>query len=135
MEVPISMIIFGGAFALILALFILKLVEAVSGRTLAPNTRAMLDEKALVVERMGEKAAYAVEHLPSFTIAFALYLVHVCAFLVARSARGIERQAHRVAEFVSHKRTFSRRETKSDFLKQVRKHKETLVIPADAVAE
>jgi len=45
--------------------------------------------------------------------------VREAALGLAASARYLERQAHRLADLVSHKRGFERRETKSEFLKQV----------------
>ena len=52
------------------------------------------------------------------------FLVHEAALGIARAARYSERQAHRLADMVSHKRGFERRETRSEFLRKVSEGRE-----------
>ena len=131
MTISVTFIVFAASLAGIALLFILKYAEAATGKTLLPGTRRALDARAEEVERWGAFLAHVIEHIPAFLVVFLYFSVHVTAVLVALIARSAERQAHKVADFVSHRRTFERKETRSDFLKEVSHHKETLVVPDD----
>ena len=45
--------------------------------------------------------------------------LHFAALEFAHLARQASRQAHRLADFVSHKRNFERKETRSEFLRKM----------------
>jgi len=105
------------------ALFALKAWEEKSGRVFALASRKRADKQALVVRTWGLKVAYAIEHLPSISVLFVRWLIHLFAVGVARFARAAERGAQYVADFVSHQRHFERRESNSEFLKEVTNHK------------
>lgn len=111
--------------------FALAFTERTTGRTIAPRAKRVLDSYADRLKIVGDKIADGVEDLPSTATHFGLYALHVIAVLVAIISRAAERRAHRVADFVSHKRSFERGETKSSFLKEVREHKDGLTVPED----
>ena len=54
-------------------------------------------------------------------------ILHTTMVAFANIAGATERGAHRVADFVSHRHRFERKETNSDFLKKVSARKEELV--------
>ncbi len=123
--------IFGVALFGLVVLFSLKYVESTSGRVLMPRARQTLNFRALGIRRGVLVVIHTIEHLPAFMVALGYATLHLLAIVVALSARMAERQAHRVADFVSHKRKFQRRETQSVFLKEVTSHKDALVVPDD----
>src|SRR3989344_3902533 len=99
------MILFAGiafflALTLIVALFAIKLSEERSGRRAMPSWRDALDSEAL-----------HIKGLLSAALEF------------ARAARAASREVHRLADFVSHKRNFKRRVTRSEFLKKMGERK------------
>ena len=125
----VSIIIFAVSLFGLFALFSLKYVESTSGRVLMPRARQALNFRALGIRRAALVIVHTIEHLPSFLVGLGYAILHLFAIVVALAARMAERQAHGLADFVSHKRTFQRRETQSTFLKEVTSHKETLVVP------
>jgi hypothetical protein len=64
--------------------------------------------------------------IPSLSAYVVLSSLALAAVGFARFARLASESAHRLADFVSHKRNFTRRETRSEFLKQVIEHKNGL---------
>jgi hypothetical protein len=123
--------LFFASLAGLVMLFSLKYVEVASGRIFMPNVRQALDAHASRVRRGCMKLIHVVEHLPAFTVLFGYWILHILAVLVALSARSVERQAHRSADFISHRRKYERRETQSSFLKEVSSHKDSIVVPDD----
>jgi hypothetical protein len=57
--------------------------------------------------------------VPPELLRFSRIALHEAALGFAYLARLAERRAHRIADFVSHKRHYERRETRSEFLKKV----------------
>jgi hypothetical protein len=112
--------LFFASLAGLVMLFSLKYVEVASGRIFMPNVRQALDAHASRVRRGCMKL-----------ILFGYWILHILAVLVALSARSVERQAHRSADFISHRRKYERRETQSSFLKEVSSHKDSIVVPDD----
>jgi hypothetical protein len=117
-----AMITFGAALALIVLLFEVKRAEVRRGARFVEGVRAKADVRAVQVKELLYRAEFYLEHTPWFVSALTRYGVHVGALAFAKLARMSEEQAHRLADFVSHKRNFERRETKSQFLKQVSEH-------------
>lgn len=118
--------IFFASLAGIIALFWIKAWEANNGRTLVPRLRMALDSGAhLCKERLVEAEEWFVR-LPSLTANMSLRILALTAIQFAKLARSASEGAHQLADFVSHKRNFERREVRSDFLKQVIEHKNGL---------
>lgn len=118
-----AMIVFFVSLILIIALFTLKKIELRHDARFAENARARADIGALYVKSLLETSEGYIERIPFFIGALVRYGVHVGALSFARLARGLEREAHRVADLVSHKHRFERRETKSKYLKEVSSYK------------
>jgi|SRR3989344_3740278 len=105
------------------ALFVLKQWEERTGRTLAPTVHRYLDVRALQGKELLVALQADLEKLPPELVHLAHIAVHTGALEVARLARFLEAQAHRLADFVSHKHRFERRAPRSEFLKKVIEHK------------
>ena len=109
----------------LLALFSLKYVEAQRGTQYMPERRVWADEQALKLKDfLGRSHGEFAKVLPAFALILRIG-VHELALLFAAFARLMEREAHRIADMVSHKHRFERRESRSEFLKQVGEFKNT----------
>ena len=117
-------IIFGCSLLGIIALFALKSWELSHERVLAPEMRRRGDIRAMQIKDLIFAARKDFENLLPRVVVIALYAIHEAALGFAALARMLEREAHRLADMVSHKRGFERRETRSEFLKKVAEHKE-----------
>lgn len=117
------MIVFFVSLGGIVLLFLLKRAEAGRGRRYAEDMRLRADGGALVVKDWLEAGEWYLARAPWFVGALARYMVHIGALSFARVARASEKYAHRLADLVSHKHRFQRRETKSQFLKDVSEYK------------
>ena len=119
-----AVIVFFVSLFLVFVLFALKRVELARGARIAEPLRASADLGALRVKRLLSDVEERIENIPFFLSALVRYGVHICALSFARLARVGEREAHRLADLVSHKHRFERRETKSKYLKEVSGYKE-----------
>jgi len=116
-------IIFGISLLGIIALFAVKQWELSHERVLIPSLRRRADIRALQVKDLAYAARKDLAKLPPQIILITRVIIHEAALGFAALARLLERQAHRLADTVSHKRGFERRETRSEFLKKVAEHK------------
>lgn len=114
-----AMVVFGVSIALILVLFALKRVEMGREQRFGEGLRARADVGALRVKSVLAMGESYLADMPFFLGALSRYFVHVGALSFARLARASAKRAHQLADFVSHKRGFERRETKSQFLRDV----------------
>jgi hypothetical protein len=114
--------LFFASLAGLFALFSLKLWEASHGRTLLPAFRRTLDRGALSCKTLLIALEQIILSLPSILASLGLRTLVRGAVAFAQLARSASDAAHRLADFVSHKRNFERRETRSEFLKQVTEH-------------
>jgi hypothetical protein len=105
------------------ALFHVKYLETRGIQVVHPAFHARFDAWALRLKDYLHGVRARSGSWPFVALGLIRTVVHVCALGLARLARMTERGAHRVADFVSHKRGFDRRETRSEFLKQVTEHK------------
>lgn len=116
-------IVFFLSVVLITGLFWLKYWETRYDRVLWGTWRDRADSRAVALKVRLQHTAWNLSHLAPFAAYLSRFLVHEAAMLFAAVARFAETQAHRLADFVSHKHRFERRETQSDFLRQVSAHK------------
>jgi len=116
-------IVFAISLLLTIALFALKQWELSRARTVAPALRERADLRALQVKDLALAARKDLSKLPPHIVLIARLLIHEVALGIAALARLLERQAHRLADYVSHKRGFEKRETRSEFLKKVAERK------------
>jgi len=106
----------------IAGLFGVKHWETAHGRILYPDVRERADRKAVRLKELVRMSRRELSKLPPHAILFAKGAIRAGALGIARFARGMESQAHRLADMVSHKHHFEKRETRSEFLKQVGEH-------------
>ena len=108
----------------IAALFALKYREAAAGAALVPETlREAGDERALELKDRLAQLRASLATVPPRLMRAARVVLHDGALGVAALARGLERTAHALADRVSHKHHFERRETSNDFLRQVSEYR------------
>ena len=129
MALLVSIILFAGALTVIGVVFLVAYIESRRGALVLPRAQAVLDGWAQGAQREFGRAGRTLDNWPTVIAQVLYYAVHVAAVAVALLARAAEKRAHKVADFVSHRRSFTQHETKSNFLKEVRKHKQTLEIP------
>jgi hypothetical protein len=129
----IATVFFLGSFAGICILFGIKYWEVTHRRPVAPEYRTKADERVLEFKELLMRVRLHALQLPPASLTLIRFLVHEIALMFARLASAMERTAHGVADFVSHKRGFERRtgreeHTKSEFLKRMgeRRKEETL---------
>jgi hypothetical protein len=118
-----TMVVFSVSLVAVVLLFILKRLEFNREHRFAENLRTRADYGALRVKGWLEVSEWYLERIPFFVGALTRYGVHISALGFARIARSSAQRAHQLADFVSHKRNFERRETKSKFLKDVSEYK------------
>lgn len=113
------MIVFFSSLVAIAFLFIVKRIELGRSHRFAEGVRTRADYGALYVKHWLEMGEWYLEKTPWFIAALARYGVHIGALSFARLARTSAEQAHRLADLVSHKHRFERRETKSSYLREM----------------
>ncbi len=119
----IAIIVFFLSFAGITALFGLRYWEIHAQRFLAPALRERFDARALQAKELLVAARIDLAKLPPALLRLTRIIIHEAALGFAILARIAEKQAHRLADFVSHKHRFEKRETRSEFLKKVSEHR------------
>ena len=121
--------VFGASIVGIVFLLTLKAWEMRRERVLAPRLRAVLDSGALVLKSYIEKGEAFLAELPSLASFVAMKALAGGSVHLARLARRMSESAYRLADFISHKHNFERRETRSEFLKTMIEHKNGLAQP------
>ena len=107
----------------IAGLFALKEWELRGGRTMAPELREKADALARRLKELVFALQADIEKLPPEALHASRIVLHRAALLAAAFLRFLSLQAHQLADFVSHKRSFQRRAPRSEFLKKVLEHK------------
>jgi len=107
----------------IAALFGVKYLEANRDLVFWPNVRARFDIRAGRVKELLIAARADVTKLPPLTVVMGRHILQHAALRFASFARAAEHGARRLADLVSYKRRFEKRETRSEFLKKVSEHK------------
>ena len=125
------MMVFAGVVFLasligIIVLFGLKIRELRSGKILAPRIRFAADAQALHIKDLLMAAELDLKKIPPLLVYWGHVALHFLALEFAIAARAASRRAHALADFVSHKRNFQRRQTRSEFLKKVSARKSAL---------
>ena len=115
----VAAIVFIVSLLCIALLFALKRWEVARGSVFAPEMRTRGDARALEFKALLERARIWVEGLPPVLLVRARQGLHLGALSAAAAARYVERELHRLAEMVSHKRNFEKRESHNEFLKQM----------------
>lgn len=115
--------VFFVSLAGIIGLFVFKLWEERRERAVLPRFRLALDAIAYRCKELANAGEAWLSRAPSSAAALVLSALASSAVGFAHLARAASEAAHKLADFVSHKRNFTRRETKSEFLKKVTEHK------------
>lgn len=100
-------------------LFTLKRMELVRGGFWWPGLRAKADMRAREFKGLLFAAREDLEKIPPLLVRLFHVLLHRVALMLAALLGSLQAQAHRLADLVSHRRHFSRRETRSEFLRKV----------------
>jgi len=114
-----AMIVLGFSILGIGFLFYIKHWEEKEARVFVPGMRLAADDKALEFKAFLGTCQNEFRKLGPTTLRIGRAMLHDLALALAALSRASERQAHRLADLVSHKHAFQRRETRNDFLKQV----------------
>lgn len=109
----------------IVVLFLMKSWEEKHGRIFAPSVKFAADKKATEFKQILLMTQTTIGRLGPTSIRVARVILHDLALSLASLSRASERQAHRLADMVSHKHRFERRVSKNRFLKQVSNFKTT----------
>lgn len=107
------------ALLLICLLFALKVREMETGRRFAPRLREAADYEALHIKDLLFAARTDLKKMPPLLAHWGHVAAHFVALRFARAARAAALSAHAFAEFVSRKRNFERRETRSEFFRRM----------------
>ncbi|MDO8481766.1 MAG: hypothetical protein Q7S75_01635 [bacterium] len=118
----LSTIVFFISLLGIAGLFGVKHWERGHERILYPNLRDRADEEAAKIKLLVHMSKAELVKLPPHALIIAKSVIHAGALWIAHFARGMENRAHQLADLVSHKHRFEKRETRSEFLKQVGEH-------------
>lgn len=116
-------IMFVFALLAISTLFGVKYWELKHERVLAPNLRDRADVRANQLKELLIAARLDLEKLPPMLVRLGRLLIRDGALAFAQLARLAERSAHDIADLVSYKHRFEKRETRSEFLKKVSEHR------------
>ena len=117
-----SSIVFFLSLLSVVGLFAVKYLENKHERILHPSFRQKADEHAIKLKELAHMSRGELSKLPPRAIIVAKAAIHASALGIARFAREMESRAHQLADLVSHKHRFEKRETRSEFLKQVGEH-------------
>jgi|SRR5580698_7743683 hypothetical protein len=107
----------------ILSLFGLKEWELRSGRVLAPRARVWADGEAIHLKELMQAGRKDMEKIPPLLLYLIEQSLRGFADGATHFAHWLGIQAHNLADSVSHKRNFQRRQTRSEFLRKVAEHK------------
>lgn len=107
----------------LIAFFAIKRVELRRGAVFFPAWRMRADLEAVRLKGFGAILWADITKIPPAALRAMRSTAHEAALGLAALARMSERGAHRLADLVSHKRGFERRETRSEFLRQVSERK------------
>lgn len=114
-----AVVIFFVSLTLIVTLFAMKVREHDTGRYPLSDWRIVADREALQLKELMLAAELDLKKVTPLLAHFGHIALHFAALEFARLAREASKQSHRLADFVSHKRNFERRETRSEFLKKM----------------
>lgn len=114
----------------IIILFGIKYWEVRNERPSISRVRTRADVRALEIKAWLLHLRAELEKVPPSVVALGRFGVRDVALGIAGVARSIERQAHKLADLVSHKRHFERKESKNSYLKRVSDYE-----PTDTKAE
>jgi len=113
---------FFASLAGIVALFYVKHLELRSERILTPTLKEVADGYALNFKELLARSRSEIAKVVPITVFLMRLAVREAALQSAALLQFGERKAQELADLVSHKHRFERRETKSDFLRHMGGH-------------
>lgn len=119
----LALIVFFLSLFAIAFLFALKQWEVRNERVVLAPWRARADVRARQLKELLDAARLDLSRIPPEAVRLSRIGIHQLALAFAAFAREAERYAHRVADVVSYKHHFEKRDTRSEFLKKVAEHK------------
>ena len=114
-----ALVIFVLSLTLTGLLFAVKFAEERRGVVMLPHLRAQADARALELKDFMSRSRFEFAKILPALILILRYGIHEIALLLAALGRLLERQSHKLADTVSHKHRFERRESRSEFLKKI----------------
>ncbi len=118
-----SIVVFSVSLLSIVLLFSLKHFEIRRERVFFAEWRQKADVRALQLKELLDAARLDLSKIPPEAVRLSRIGIHQLALGFAAFARRTERYAHQVADLVSYKHRFEKRDTRSEFLKKVAEHK------------
>ena len=115
----VSSIVFLGSLIGLALLFVVKSYELSRGTLLFPKAHTFADDRARLLRGDLMRVSRAIEKLPARSLLVVRSMLHMAAVQAATVARSTEERLYALADKVSHKHRFDRKETSSQFLKQV----------------
>jgi hypothetical protein len=115
----LATIVLGVSVLGIASLFLIKNWEEKHARIFLPGVRLAADQGALTIKAFLIWGIEECRKLGPTTLRISRVVLHDLALSLAALSRASERAAHNLADMVSHKHHFERKETKNEFLKQV----------------
>lgn len=119
----LAIVVFSFSLLSIVLLFAFKSWEIRRERVLLPVLRQKADVRALQLKELLDAARLDLSKLPPEAVRLSRIGIHQLALGFAAFARRAESYAHQVADLVSYKHRFEKRDTRSEFLKKVAEHK------------
>src|SRR3989338_225976 len=119
----LAFVVFFFSLFAIAFLFALKSWEIRKERIVFASWREKADVRALQLKELLDAARLDLSKLPPGAVRLSRIGIHQLALGFAALARGAEGYAHQVADLVSYKHHFEKRDTRSEFLKKVAEHK------------
>jgi hypothetical protein len=117
--VAVATVAFVSALMGLALLFVHKHREVRAGRVLLPTLREKGDEQALALKDFLAVCRTEAHTWPPKLVQLGREMTHRAILAVAVFARATERNAHALADRLSHKHEFKRRESANEFLRQV----------------
>ena len=118
-----ALVLFAVSLIAMIVLFAVKYREGKRGTAAFEKARAAADVRALELKDFMWRSRFEFAKVMPALILITRYGVHELALLLAALGRLLERQAHKLADSVSHKHRFERPESRSEFLKKIGDHK------------
>lgn len=106
----------------IVVLFGVKYWEGRRSRGFISPLRERADERAAQIKTLLAESKVLAAQIPPKIIQLTRRAIRAAALQTAHLARLLENKAHRLADLASHKHHFEKKETTSEFLKQVSGH-------------
>jgi len=119
----LAFVVFFFSLFAIAFLFALKSWEIRKERIVFAPWREKADVRALQLKELLDAARLDLSKLPPEAVRLSRIGIHQLALGFAAFARAAEGYAHQVADLVSYKHHFEKRDTRSEFLKKVAEHK------------